>query len=159
MFSGTLRDVITYGIDRKVADEEILEAAPKTGFDEYLQLCGQQGLDMEVAFGGESMSGGQRQRLVLTREVLRNGNIILMDEPTSALDVQVSAKIQHMMDELFKDKIRILITHDLSFAKQYDKIIVLENGVLVGKGTHETLLQTCEMYKKMNENAGKEAAV
>ena len=104
------------------------------------------------------MSGGQRQCLVLTREVLRNGNIILMDEPTSALDVQVSVKIQDMMDRLFADKTRILITHDLSFARKYDRMIVMEGGHLVGEGTHETLLETCETYRKMNEDAGKETA-
>ncbi len=157
VFSGILRDVITYGIDRNVSDEEIMNAAEKTGFDEYLKLC-REGLDTEVAAGGESMSGGQRQRLVLTREVLRNGNIILMDEPTSALDVQVSAKIQDTMDHLFADKTRILITHDLGFARKYDHIIVMENGHLVGEGTHESLLAECETYRKMNENAGEEAA-
>lgn len=157
IFSGVLRDVITYGIDRAVSDEEILAAAEKTGFDEYLRLC-KAGLDTEVASGGESMSGGQRQRLVLTREVLRNGNIILMDEPTSALDIQISVKIQDMMDKLFADKTRILITHDLSFARKYDRIIVMEGGHLVGEGTHETLLETCATYRKMNEDAGKETA-
>lgn len=156
IFSGTVREVLTYGIDREVTDEEILAAAEKTGFDEYLELC-KEGLDTEVAPGGESMSGGQRQRLVLTREVIRGGDIILMDEPTSALDVQVSVKIQDTMDALFADKTRILITHDLSFARKYDRILVMENGKLVGEGTHESLLETCEMYRHMNENAGEEA--
>ena len=105
------------------------------------------------------MSGGQRQRLVLTREVLRGGDIILMDEPTSALDVQVSVKIQDTMDQIFAGKTRVLITHDLSFAKRYDHIIVMENGHLVGEGTHDSLLATCEVYQKMSENAGEEAAV
>ena len=157
VFCGILRDVLTYGIDRTVTDEEIYVAAKQTGFDEYLSLC-PGGLDTQVASGGTSMSGGQRQRLVLTRELLRDGDIILMDEPTSALDVQVSVKIQEMMDRLFADKTRILITHDLEFARKYDKIIVMQNGHLVGEGTHESLLQTCEMYRIMNENDGKEAA-
>lgn len=158
LFSGTLRDVITYGIDRDITDDEIRAAAEKTGFDEYLKLC-KEGLDTEVKSGGASMSGGQRQRLVLTREVLRDCNIILMDEPTSALDVQVSAKIQETMDKLFADKTRILITHDLSFARRYDHIIVMEDGNMVGEGTHDTLLSTCDVYRKMNAQTGEEAAV
>ena len=158
VFSGTLRDVITYGIDREVTDDEIRAAAERTGFDEYMCLC-KAGLDTEVSSGGESMSGGQRQRLVLTREVLRGGNIILMDEPTSALDVKVSVKIQDTMDEIFADKTRILITHDLTFAKRYDRIVVMENGNLVGEGTHKSLMESCEMYRKMNENSGEETAV
>lgn len=158
VFSGTLRDVITYGIDRDITDDEIRAAAEKTGFDEYLKLC-KEGLDTEVKSGGASMSGGQRQRLVLTREVLRDCNIILMDEPTSALDVQVSAKIQDTMDHLFADKTRILITHDLNFARRYDHIIVMEDGNMVGEGTHDTLLSTCDVYRKMNAQTGEEAAV
>lgn len=157
VFSGILRDVLTYGIDRDVTDEEIQAAAAETGFDEYLRLC-PEGLATEVASGGESMSGGQRQRLVLTREVLRGGEIILMDEPTSALDAQVSVKIQNTMDKIFADKTRILITHDLSFARKYDRIIVMENGNLVGEGTHASLMETCAVYRKMNENAGEETA-
>lgn len=158
IFSGTLREALTYGIDRPVTEKEIYEAAKKTGFDEYLERC-EKGLDTEVAAGGESMSGGQRQRLVLTREVLRGGEIILMDEPTSALDVEVSAKIQNTMDHVFADKTRILITHDLGFARKYEHILVMENGHLVGEGTHEELLTGCETYRRMNRNAGEEAAV
>lgn len=158
VFSGTLREALTYGIPRTVADEEIYAAAEKTGFSEYLSLCGGC-LDTPVATGGESMSGGQSQRLVLTRELLRGGSIILMDEPTSALDVRVSAKIQDTMDTVFADQTRILITHDLRFAQRYPRILVMENGRLVGDGTHAELLRTCETYRSMNENAGEEAAV
>ena len=157
VFGGTLREALTYGIAREVRDEEIFAAAEKTGFQEYLDLCGND-LSTEIAPGGQSMSGGQGQRLVLTREVLRGGDIILMDEPTSALDVRVSARIQEMIDELFADKTRILITHDLDYARRYDRIIVMENGRIVGDGTHESLLRSCETYRRMNEHAGEEAA-
>ncbi len=153
VFSGTLREALTYGIDRDVSDEEIYSAAERTGFNEYLALC-DDGLNTDVASGGTSMSGGQSQRLVLTREVLRGGDIILMDEPTSALDVRVSAKIQDTMDTVFADKTKILITHDLSLAKRYSRIIVMENGKIVGDGTDEELLQSCETYRIMNKNAG-----
>lgn len=158
VFSGTIREVVTYGMERKVTDEEIYAAAEQTGFLEYLNVC-PKGLDTEVAAEGVSMSGGQSQRLVLTRELLRGGDIILMDEPTSALDVRISVKIQNTMNTLFADKTRILITHDLRFAKDYEKILVMSGGELVGEGTHEELLQTCEMYQKMNENIEEETAV
>lgn len=156
--SGTLREALTYGIDRDITDEEILAAAERTGFGDYLRRC-EAGLDTEVAPGAESMSGGQSQRLVLTREVLRGGEVILMDEPTSALDVRVSAKIQDTMDTVFAGKTRILITHDLAFARKYGRILVMEHGRLVGDGTHEALLETCEAYREMNENAGEAATV
>ena len=157
VFSGTLREALTYGIERDVTDEEILDAAEKTGFRTYLQLCGNC-LDTPVASGGMSMSSGQSQRLVLTREVLRGGEIVLMDEPTSALDVRVSAKIQDTMDTVFAGKTRILITHDLSFAKKYQRILVLKGGKLVGNGTHAELMQNCETYRNMVEHP-EEAAV
>ena len=156
--SGTLREALTYGIDRDVTDEEILAAAERTGFGDYLRRC-EAGLDTEVAPGAESMSGGQSQRLVLTREVLRGGEVILMDEPTSALDVRISAKIQDTMDTVFAGKTRILITHDLAFARKYGRILVMEHGRLVGDGTHKALLETCEAYREMNENAGEAATV
>lgn len=156
LFSGKLRELLTYGIDRTISDEEILAAAHKTGFDEYLAQC-KDGLDTAVAPGGGSMSGGQAQRLVLTREALRGGDIILLDEPTSALDVRVSAMIQDTIDHVFAGKTRILVTHDLRFAQRYDKIFVMCGGELVGEGTHEELLASCEMYRIMNDNAQEEA--
>lgn len=156
VFGGRLRELLTYGIDRAVSDEEIYAAAARTGFDEYLSLC-RDGLDTEVASGGSSMSGGQSQRLVLTREVLRGGDIILLDEPTSALDVRISARIQDTIDTVFAGRTRILITHDLRFAQRYERIFVLENGRLVGEGTHETLRESCPMYRQMLESAAKEA--
>lgn len=156
VFGGTLSEALCYGIERVISDEEIFAAAEKTGFAEYLSAC-PEGLEAELAPGGGSMSGGQSQRLVLTRELLRGGNIILMDEPTSALDVRVSAKIQATMNEVFAGKTKILITHDLSLARQYDRILVMSGGCLVGDGTHDSLLQSCEAYRKMNEIAGEEA--
>lgn len=152
LFAGTLREALTYGIERDVSDEEIFSAAEKTGFDEYLKLC-PDGFNTQVSSGGQSMSGGQSQRLTLTRELLRGGDIILMDEPTSALDVRVSAKIQDTIDAVFADKTRIIITHDLRFARRYDHVIVMSGGELVGEGRHETLLETCPTYWEMNENA------
>ena len=83
VFSGTVKDALTYGITRKVSDEEIFNAAKVSGFAEYLEKQ-PQGLETAVAPSGNSMSGGQRQRLVLTREFLRNSDVLLFDEPTSA---------------------------------------------------------------------------
>lgn len=151
LFSGTIRDLVTYGLGRQATDEEILAVAEKTGFDEYLALC-PDGLNTEVAPGAGSMSGGQAQRLVLTREVLRGGDLILLDEPTSALDVRVSARIQQTIDSLFADKTRILVTHDLDFARKYDKIIVLSQGCVMGEGTHQQLMDSCQTYRDMIEN-------
>lgn len=152
LFSGTLRELLTYGIARPVTDAEILAAAEQTGFSDYLAIC-PNGLDAQAAPGGSSMSGGQAQRLVLTREVLRGGDIILLDEPTSALDARVSALIQQTIDRVFAGKTRILVTHDLHLARSCGRILVLHRGELVGEGTHEALMAGCESYRRMNEDA------
>lgn len=146
MFSGSLRELLTYGMDRAVTDGEIRAAAEKTGFSEYLSLCAD---GLETQASPSAMSGGQAQRLVLTREVLRGGDIILLDEPTSALDARVSAMIQQTIDSVFAGKTRILVTHDLRFARSYDKILVMQHGRLVGEGTHDELLAGCEAYRQM----------
>ncbi len=158
IFSGTIKEALTYGIDRSISDDEILQAAKLTGFAEYISIC-EKGLDTDISSGGMSLSGGQSQRLVITREVLRNGDYILMDEPTAALDVRISGKIQAMMDELFKNKTRILVTHDLRLATGYDKIIVMNNGEAAGMGTHEELMRDCELYREMHGSLETEAAL
>lgn len=156
-FSGTLREALTYGIDREISDAEITEASKKTGFFEYIELF-ENSLDTPVTPGGASMSGGQGQRLALTRELLRGGDIILMDEPTSALDAVAAKKVEATINTAFCGKTKILITHDLDLAKSYGKIIVLLNGEIVGEGSHDELLLSCETYRHMTESV-KEAAV
>ena len=99
-----------------------------------------------------TLSGGQQQRVAIARALCCQTKIILFDEPTSALDAQVSAKTQDTMDMVFAGKTRILITHDLSFAQKYQRILVMKGGRLVGDGTHETLLKTCETYRDMVEH-------
>lgn len=154
-FGGTVRELVTYGIDRDVSDEEIFEAAKKTGFDEYLALFDDP-LENELGPGCGAMSGGQSQRLVLTRELLRDGEIILMDEPTSALDADVSMKIQNTIDTVFFGKTRISVTHDLRFAESFDRIFVFSEGTLAGEGTHSELMESCALYRAMNENLKRE---
>ena len=109
IFSGTVREALTYGLHRKVEDEEIWEAAEKTGFAEVLRKW-EDGLNAFVAPGGTSMSGGQRQKLVLTREFMRKSGMILLDEPTSALDVTASKMIQDTIFEMFPGRTKIIIT-------------------------------------------------
>lgn len=152
-FDGTVRQALTYGIDRPVTDGEILSAAEKTGFDDYLQTLPD---GLAHMCSSDAMSGGQNQRLALTREFLRGGDILLLDEPTSALDVQVADKIRQTVNTLFAHTTRIIITHDLHFAQGFDKILVLDRGHLVGEGTHEALLESCAPYRQMLENASKE---
>ena len=148
IFSGTVREALTYGLHRKVEDEEIWEAAEKTGFAEVLRKW-EDGLNAFVAPGGTSMSGGQRQKLVLTREFMRKSGMILLDEPTSALDVTASKMIQDTIFEMFPVRTKIIITHDLSLLERVDQIVVLNKGVLAGCGSYGELYGNCQAFMEL----------
>lgn len=158
VFSGTVREALTYGIEREVTDEEIWQAARTAGFADYLELQ-PEGLDAAVASGGSSMSGGQRQRLVLTREFLRGAGILLLDEPTSALDAESSAMVQQAILTLFRGRTVLMVTHDMHLLRGMDQIIVLEESRLSGQGTYEQLLDSCPLFREMIETQENEQGV
>lgn len=160
IFSGTLREALTYGIREAVTDDQILEAAKRTGFDRTVSLFAE-GLDATVAPGGTSLSGGQRQKLVMTREFLRDADILLLDEPTSALDAVASAEIQDSIFETFAGKTKMIVTHDLSLLKKADQVVVLDGGKLVGCGIYHQLKETCpQLQQLLDANiSGEERAV
>lgn len=150
VFGGTVREAVTYGIRREISDEEIRQASELSGFSDYIN--GQtQGLDTLVAAGGSSLSGGQRQRLVLTREFLRNSDILLLDEPTSALDVKTATAVQQAVMTLFKGKTVLIVTHDMNLLEGMDQIIVLENSRLAGSGRYGELMESCDLFREMIE--------
>ena len=148
IFSGSLRRAMTYGIKRAVTDEELMKAAKRTGAYDLAKGM-PDGFDAILAISGRSVSGGQRQRIVLTREFLKNKNVLLMDEPTSALDAQSAREIQQTIFNLFAGKTLVFITHDLSMLSSVDQIIVLDNGSIVGCGTHKELMNSCKPYEEL----------
>ena len=148
VFSGTLREALTYGILRQVTDQEILAAAERSGFSQVMESWGS-GLDTVITVGGASMSGGQRQRLVLTREFLRNADILLLDEPTSALDAVAAKAVQDAVFELFPGKTKVIVTHDLALMERADRIVVLSGGELAGCGTYEELEKNCGLFREL----------
>ncbi len=104
------------------------------------------------------MSGGQRQKLVLTREFMRKSDMILLDEPTSALDVTASKMIRDTIFEMFPGRTKIIITHDLSLLERVDQIIVLNNGVLEGVGSYDGLYGNCRAFMELIAACGTEEA-
>lgn len=148
VFSGTVREALTYGISREIDDEELYEAAKKTDFYEYLKQQSD-GLDTVLQQGGDSLSGGQRQRLVLTRELLRGADILLLDEPTSALDVHAAGKVKDVILSSFAGKTILMITHDLQLLHDMDHIIVLEQGRVAGSGSYDQLMASCALFRDM----------
>lgn len=148
LFGGTLRSAMTYGIKRDVSDEELLKAAEKTGAQQLVQDT-PGGLDAHLAINGSSVSGGQRQRMVLTREVLKGRSCLLLDEPTSALDARSAFDIQQKLLEVFHGTTMLMITHDLRLLSAVDQIIFLENGTVVDSGTHLELMSRCAPYRDL----------
>lgn len=148
VFSGTVREILTYGLRREVSEEELTEAAKSVGAWEFISAL-PQGLDSEIAADGSSLSGGQRQRLVLAREFLRNADILLLDEPTSALDATTAQAVEETILRVFRGKTILMITHDMSLLKGMDQVVVMEEGEVKGCGTYETLLSTCPLLNEM----------
>ena len=152
VFTGTLREALLYGNnDENISDESILVAAKQTGFDGYITMQ-DEGLDAMLKNGGDMMSGGQLQKLLLTRENLRDCRIVLMDEPASALDAQSSQIVKKLILEDFKDKTVVVVTHDLTFVDEMDQIIMLDEGKLVDKGTYPAMLERCAEFRTLVEN-------
>ena len=157
VFSGTVREAVTYGIDRQIPDDEILEAARRSGFMAYLEVQ-PKGLDTPVASAGTSMSGGQLQRLVLAREFLRSAAVLMLDEPTSALDTESALAVQDTILTMFAGKTVVMVTHDLRLVQRVDKIIVLQEGELMGSGSYDQLMAGCPLFREMVEAQAREEA-
>ncbi len=148
VFSGTVREALTYGIRRQVSDEEIISAAKSAGTWDFVEKMPGQ-LDAPIAADGASLSGGQRQRLVLAREFLRNADVLLLDEPTSALDAKTAQAVEETIFRMFGGKTILMVTHDMSLVSRMDQIIVLKEGQLVGRGTRTELLESCPLFREM----------
>ncbi len=148
VFSGTVRDALTYGINRTISDDELVTAAKNAGAWDFVEKMPGQ-LDAVIAADGGSLSGGQRQRLVLAREFLRNADVLLLDEPTSALDAQTAQAVEKTIFDLFRDKTILMVTHDMSLVSGMDQIVVLENGKCMGQGTYDQLMATCPLFQEM----------
>jgi len=147
LFNDTVRNNLTYGL-QEAASERIEEAARKAyahGFIQALPL----GYDTVIGDRGVRLSGGQRQRLALARIFLQHPDILLLDEPTSALDSESERYIQAALEELRMNKAIIVIAHRLSTIRQADQILVLEDGRLVERGDHGTLLDRQGAYKRL----------
>lgn len=149
LFSGTVREALTYGIHREVYDAELIEAAKTADIYDFIQDRG--GFEAELAIWGNAMSGGQRQRMVIARELLKNADVLLLDEPTSALDAETAAAISDTFFNGFAGKTIVTITHELNFIAHADNIVVLNRGRVEGEGTHETLLRESKTYRDLVE--------
>ncbi|WP_435332664.1 ABC transporter ATP-binding protein [Haloarchaeobius sp. TZWWS8] len=144
LFYGSVRDNIAYG-QFDATDEEIEAAAKAADAHEFISEFSD-GYDTEVGERGVKLSGGQRQRIGIARVLLRDPDILLLDEATSDVDTETELRIQESIDDLVADRTVIAIAHRLSTVKDADQILVLEDGAVEERGTHEELLEVEGTY-------------
>lgn len=150
MFSGTVRQALTYGVQHPVSDNDLDQVAKIAGVYEFITAM-PEGYDTQLALWGSAMSGGQRQRMIIARELIKNTDILLLDEPTSALDSEAASHICETLFRGFAGKTIIAVTHELGFITHADQIIVLSGGHVSAVGKHEDLMETCAMYRGLVE--------
>ena len=147
MFDETILENIRFG-KPMASDLEIRKAAKMAYVDEFSNDL-KDGLNTVVGARGSTLSGGQRQRISIARAFLRNSPLLLLDEPTSALDSQSEKLIQKSLSELSKKSTTITIAHRLSTIVDSDKVLVLDNGKIVGQGKHDSLVKESKLYSNL----------
>lgn len=145
LFSGTILENLRWGNDNATLDE-VKRACELACADEFIERMPEK-YDTWIERGGANVSGGQKQRLCISRALLKNPKVLILDDSTSAVDTATDAKIRRAFREEIPDITKIIISQRISSIKDADKIIVLEKGQVVGFGTHEKLLETNEIYR------------
>ncbi len=148
LFRGTIEENIRFGFE---ANREQIEMVAKQAHANTFIEKMDGGYDAGVYEHGNSLSGGQRQRLAIARALLRDPSILIFDEATSQIDSESEALINDTLDTFCDGRTVLLIAHRLSTVQSADRILVLENGELIGDGTHEQLLKSCDLYRRLAE--------
>ena len=145
LFDDTIKNNIAYA-NMDASQEEIIQAAKYSFANDFIQKLPKQ-YDTIIGENGVRLSGGEKQRLSIARAILKKSPIILLDEATSSLDAETEDKIQKAINFLIKGRTAIVIAHRLSTILNSDKIYVIDKGTVVGKGKHEDLLSSSDVYK------------
>ncbi len=150
LFSGTVADNLRYGKPDATEEEmwAALDVAQARDFVEAMP----EGLHAPIAQGGTNVSGGQRQRLAIARAVIKRPRIYLFDDSFSALDLATDARLRQALAPVTAEATVLIVAQRVSTILDADQILVLEDGVVVGRGTHEELLETCETYQEIVES-------
>ncbi len=157
LFKGSLKDNLMWG-NRNASDEEMLSAVKSAQAGDFVSEKG--GLDMEITAEGRNLSGGQRQRLSIARALVGNPDILILDDSASALDYVTEKALRTALAELPNKPTLFIVSQRTSSLRHADKILVLDDGALVGCGSHDELLETSEVYREIYDSqfGGKESA-
>ena len=146
LFSGTIKSNLLYG--NKNATDEELEMCLKISQANFVKKL-EGGIDYEIAQGGTNVSGGQRQRLSIARALVKKPEILIFDDSFSALDYKTDKNLRKALKKHTKDATKIIVAQRIGTIIDADKIVVLDEGKMVGYGTHDELLKSCEVYKEI----------
>ena len=147
LFSGSIMENLMWG-DEQALEEEIVSAAKAAQADDFVNSF-TEGYETELGQGGVNVSGGQKQRLCIARALLKKPKILILDDSTSAVDTATEAKIRESFSGTLKDTTKIIIAQRITSVMEADKILVLDDGEIVGMGGHEQLLADCEAYREI----------
>ena len=147
LFSATVMDNIRYG-RLEATDSEVLDAAKAANAHDFIEKL-EHGYDTQVGERGVQLSGGQRQRVAIARAILRNPKILLLDEATSALDTESEILVQEALNKLMMKRTSLVIAQRLSTIQKADEILVIDNGKIIQRGTHSTLLEEEGLYANL----------
>jgi len=150
LFSGTIKSNLLYA-DRSATFDTIKRAARIAQADEFISTMAD-GYDTHVAQGGSNLSGGQKQRLSIARALVKNAPIYIFDDTFSALDMKTDATLREALHRETGGSTLLIIAQRVGTILSANQIIVLENGEIVGRGTHRELLRNCEVYREIAQS-------
>ena len=150
LFSGTIRENLRWG-RADATDAEIEEACRMACADEFIEKM-PDGYDTYIEQGGTNVSGGQKQRLCIARALLRRPKVLILDDSTSAVDTATDARIRAALKTALPDATKLIIAQRITSVMDADRIIVLDDGHVVGLGTHEQLMESCSIYREVYES-------
>ncbi len=150
LFSRTIRENITYGVGRDVPDEQVYAAARAAAIHDVI-LSFPNGYDTLVGEKGVTLSGGQKQRIAIARTLLKDPRILILDDSTSSVDTETEAEIRAALEKLMQGRTTFIIAHRVQSVMNADLILVLENGRIVQRGTHDQLVKQPGIYRRIYE--------
>lgn len=150
LFSGTVKENLRWG-NENATDEEMKHACYLACADEFIEAMPDQ-YDTYIEQGGNNVSGGQKQRLCIARALLKKPKVLILDDSTSAVDIKTDATIQRAFAEYIPDTTKIIIAQRISSVQNADKIVVLNDGKIDAVGTHEELLENCNIYREVYQS-------
>lgn len=147
LFSGTIASNLRFG-NAEASDAQVVQAAQIAQAEEFIEEKPEK-YESPISQGGTNVSGGQKQRLAIARAIAKHPRIFVFDDSFSALDLKTDAALRKALGEQVQDSTMIIVAQRISTILHADQILVLEEGKIVGKGTHEELLRSCEVYQQI----------